>query len=58
KMLLAHVWGQDYEGGPRTVDIHVRRLRAKLPPPHGEYIQTIRYVGYQLVEPPWVVTRR
>ncbi len=52
KMLLAQVWGQDYEGGPRTVDIHVRRLRAKIPSGMGDCIETVRYVGYRLVETP------
>jgi DNA-binding response OmpR family regulator len=46
--LLDRVWGQDYEGGPRTVDIHVRRLRAKLGPPMAAMIQTVRGTGYKL----------
>ncbi len=45
--LLARVWGDDYIGGPRTVDIHVRRLRAKLPE-IADRIQTVRGVGYRL----------
>lgn len=47
--LLAHVWGDRYDGGPRTVDIHVRRLRAKL----GDAlpIETLRGAGYKLRAP-------
>lgn len=47
--LLAKVWGSRYEGGPRTVDIHVRRLRAKL----GEDfpLETLRGAGYKLRAP-------
>ena len=47
EQLLSEVWGYDYFGGTRTVDVHVRRLRAKL----GEYeslIGTVRNVGYRL----------
>jgi len=55
KTLLEHVWGRAYEGGPRTVDIHVRRLREKLPPPHDDCIETIRHVGYRLREPRRIV---
>jgi DNA-binding response OmpR family regulator len=45
--LLARVWGWDYFGGARTVDIHVRRLRAKLGHPYATWLQTIRHVGYR-----------
>ncbi|MGM0576587.1 MAG: response regulator transcription factor [Myxococcota bacterium] len=45
--LLARVWGYDYYGGSRTVDIHVRRIRAKLGQPYASCIQTIRHVGYK-----------
>jgi DNA-binding response OmpR family regulator len=45
--LLRHVWGDDYFGGTRTVDVHVRRLRAKTEAA-GELIQTVRGVGYRL----------
>lgn len=45
--LLGHVWGDDYYGGTRTVDVHVRRLRAKTEAA-GELIQTVRGVGYRL----------
>ena len=44
--LLSRVWGYDYFGGARTVDVHVRRVRAKLGEEHIGLIQTIRSVGY------------
>ncbi len=47
--LLARVWSYDYFGGPRTVDIHVRRLRAKLGQPLGDCIETVRCVGYRWI---------
>ena len=47
--LLQEVWGYDYYGGTRTVDVHVRRLRAKLGPDHEALIGTVRNVGYRLV---------
>ena len=46
--LLDMVWGVDFEGGERTVDIHIRRLRAKLPPLVAELLETRRGVGYGL----------
>ena len=46
--LLSEVWGYDYYGGTRTVDVHVRRLRAKLGDQES-IIGTVRNVGYQLV---------
>ncbi|GGT51956.1 hypothetical protein GCM10010271_65110 [Streptomyces kurssanovii] len=49
--LLQEVWGYDYFGDMRTVDVHVRRLRAKLGPEHESLIQTVRNVGYRLVIP-------
>ena len=45
--LLADVWGYDYFGGTRTVDVHIRRLRAKLGPEHEALIGTVRNVGYR-----------
>ena len=45
--LLHEVWGYDYYGGTRTVDVHVRRLRAKLGPDHETLIGTVRNVGYR-----------
>jgi DNA-binding response OmpR family regulator len=50
--LLQEVWGYDYYGGTRTVDVHVRRLRAKLGPEHEQLIGTVRHVGYKFVSPP------
>ncbi len=47
EMLLSLVWGEDYYGGTRTVDVHVRRLRAKLGTKHEDLIQTVRGVGYR-----------
>jgi DNA-binding response OmpR family regulator len=47
--LLQEVWGYDYFGGTRTVDVHVRRLRAKLGPEHEVLIGTVRNVGYRFV---------
>jgi DNA-binding response OmpR family regulator len=49
--LLQEVWGYDYFGGTRTVDVHVRRLRAKLGPEHEQLIGTVRNVGYRFVVP-------
>jgi DNA-binding response OmpR family regulator len=49
--LLQEVWGYDYFGGTRTVDVHVRRLRAKLGPEHESLIGTVRNVGYRFVTP-------
>jgi DNA-binding response OmpR family regulator len=50
EMLLSLVWGEDYYGGTRTVDVHVRRLRAKLGERHEDLIQTVRGVGYRFEE--------
>lgn len=49
--LLQEVWGYDYYGGTRTVDVHVRRLRAKLGPEYEQLIGTVRNVGYRF-DPP------
>nr|WP_276319994.1 response regulator transcription factor [Haloactinopolyspora alba] len=49
--LLQEVWGYDYFGGTRTVDVHVRRLRAKLGADHEALIGTVRNVGYRFVPP-------
>lgn len=46
--LLSEVWGYDYFGGTRTVDVHIRRLRAKLGPEHEHFLATVRGVGYKL----------
>jgi len=55
--LLREVWGFDYFGGHRTVDVHVRRLRAKLGSEYESMIGTVRQVGYKLVLPPQPGTR-
>ena len=49
--LLREVWGYDFYGGTRTVDVHVRRLRAKLGPEHEQLVETVRGVGYRAAEP-------
>ncbi|MEO9236918.1 MAG: response regulator transcription factor [Jatrophihabitantaceae bacterium] len=49
--LLQEVWGYDYFGGTRTVDVHVRRLRAKLGAEYDAMIGTVRNVGYKFVKP-------
>jgi len=45
--LLSRVWGYEYYGGVRTVDVHIRRLRAKLGEDHARFIETVRGVGYR-----------
>ncbi len=50
--LLSQVWGYEYFGGARTVDVHVRRLRAKLGEEH-HLIQTVRSVGYRFGQSRW-----
>ncbi len=45
--LLNRVWGEDYFGGDRTVDVHVRRLRGKIEEPETTYIETVRNIGYR-----------
>jgi DNA-binding response OmpR family regulator len=45
--LLNQVWGYDYYGGTRTVDVHIRRIRAKLGPEYEDLVETIRNVGYR-----------
>ncbi|HEU4567721.1 MAG TPA: response regulator transcription factor [Marmoricola sp.] len=49
QQLLQEVWGYDYFGGTRTVDVHIRRLRAKLGPENETLIGTVRNVGYRFV---------
>ena len=51
QQLLQEVWGYDYFGGTRTVDVHVRRLRAKLGTEHEHHIGTVRNVGSRFVVP-------
>jgi|SRR5680860_1010600 len=52
QQLVQEVWGYDYFGGTRTVDVHIRRLRAKLGPENEVLIGTVRNVGYRFVLPP------
>jgi DNA-binding response OmpR family regulator len=53
--LLSRVWGYEYYGGARTVDVHIRRLRAKLGEEHASLIQTVRSVGYRFGQPRWAL---
>lgn len=53
EILLSRVWGYEYYGGARTVDVHVRRLRAKLGEEHASLIQTVRSVGYRFGQSRW-----
>ncbi len=50
EQLLNLVWGFDYIGGPRTVDVHVRRIRSKIEVKGRNYIRTIRNVGYKFIK--------
>ncbi len=50
-LLLSDVWGYNYTGGTRTVDVHIRRLREKLPP-LSDGIETIKQFGYKLIDRP------
>jgi len=45
-VLLRRVWGSDYYGGSRTVDVHIRRIRSKIGPELGRRLETVRNVGY------------
>ncbi len=45
--LLSKVWGYDFYGGARTVDVHIRRLRSKIEDRHHTFIETVRNVGYR-----------
>ena len=53
EVLLSRVWGYEYFGGARTVDVHVRRLRAKLGEEHAHLIDTVRSVGYRFGRARW-----
>jgi DNA-binding response OmpR family regulator len=48
--LLNKIWGYDYLGGLRTVDVHIRRLRAKIESDAPDLIETVRHVGYRIAE--------
>jgi DNA-binding response OmpR family regulator len=59
--LMREVWGYDCNGRVRTIDVHVRRLRAKLGTEHESMVDTVRGVGYKAVTPPqpqWIVGER
>jgi DNA-binding response OmpR family regulator len=45
--LLSRVWGYDFYGGARTVDVHIRRLRSKIEDRHNTFVETVRNVGYR-----------
>jgi len=51
EVLLNKVWGYDYYGGTRTVDVHIRRLRSKIETRGAIYIETVRNVGYKFLGP-------
>jgi DNA-binding response OmpR family regulator len=53
EILLSRVWGYEYYGGARTVDVHIRRLRAKLGEEHANLIETVRSVGYRFGQSRW-----
>jgi len=48
--LLNQVWSEDYFGGDRTVDVHIRRLRSKIEDPSHVYIETMRNIGYRFIK--------
>ena len=52
EVLLSQVWGYDYLGGTRTVDVHVRRLRSKIEDPDHLFVETIWNVGYRFAAGP------
>lgn len=49
--LLEQVWGYDYWGGSRTIDVHIRRIRSKLPETTAARIETVHQVGYRYAVP-------
>ena len=51
EVLLNKVWGYDFYGGTRTVDVHIRRLRSKIETGPTAYIDTVRNVGYKFIAP-------
>jgi DNA-binding response OmpR family regulator len=54
EVLLSRVWGYEYYGGARTVDVHIRRLRAKFGEEHAHLIDTVRSVGYRFGTMRWL----
>ncbi len=51
EQLLNKVWGYEYFGGARTVDVHVRRLRSKIEIKKRAFIETVRNIGYKFIQP-------
>jgi two-component system alkaline phosphatase synthesis response regulator PhoP len=49
-VLLDNIWGYDYFGGDRTVDVHIRRLRSKIEDASHTYIETVRNIGYRFTK--------
>ena len=49
--LLSQIWGYDYLGGTRTVDVHIRRLRSKIEDAEAQFIETVWNVGYRFRHP-------
>ncbi len=49
EVLLNKVWGYEYYGGTRTVDVHIRRLRSKIEGKSATYIETVRNIGYKFI---------
>jgi len=50
EVLLDRVWGYDYFGGDRTVDVHIRRLRSKIEDANHTFIETVRNIGYKFIK--------
>lgn len=50
EILLDKIWGYDYFGGDRTVDVHIRRLRSKIEDASHTYIETVRNIGYKFIK--------
>lgn len=50
-VLLNKVWGYEYYGGARTVDVHIRRLRSKIEYKNRRFIETVRNIGYKFISP-------
>ena len=49
EVLLNKVWGYEYYGGTRTVDVHIRRLRSKIEGKSSTFIETVRNIGYKFI---------
>jgi len=50
EMLLERLWGYDFFGNPKVVNVHIQNLRRKLPEGYGDYIETVRGVGYKIAK--------